>query len=409
MNDSTQSPSLETWFPSLENRFVAQCYRARQPHVEHGPLQRFGLRPEQYEDVPALVRAAQRTYPITAYSPGPDGLSRPLNMGVEQAIEAWQEGATISVESGVVDGDCELGRALWDALGCFRALASKNPATLFSAAGAVVPAHFDRIDAFVLVVRGAKEWTIAPNEIEHPMTSHFEGGHDPRGGRDAPSPLPPHLEGTALKMPSQGLRRFTMRSGSVAFVPSGWWHTTRALEPTISYTFRGWLVPLAELVADAIRRHLERLPRWREPPLMLGNEGHRSGALAQIEAALGHLSHDIRDLEPAAVVAQGCGAEYRRGPRGYSVVCDPPRMEWSDASGRTASVPVSDEVARVLRWARTRASFFDADLRQRFPTETGARQSARELLVRHGLFEERYAHGTALRVMDPDDEPTPDR
>ena len=130
-------------------------------------------------------------------------------------------------------------------------------------AGAAFPVlHFDNLHthAFLLQVYGSKEYVFYSPDQSAVLY--------PRPGSEANKSSVNDIEHPALDRFPLFARaiatRCTLRAGELLFVPSGWWHTARILEPSITVSANtvnasNWRPFLSDYIAGA-RRHR---PRWR--------------------------------------------------------------------------------------------------------------------------------------------------
>ena len=117
--------------------------------------------------------------------------------------------------------------------------------------------HFDQNINFVIQMTGSKKWWIAPNSsVQNPLSRHTLG-----------HPVDPELESYSDIFPQsmpEDATEYTLKPGSVLFLPRGCWHKTEALEDAISlnftYTAPSWL----DLISAAIRSRLVHSETWRE-------------------------------------------------------------------------------------------------------------------------------------------------
>ncbi len=131
-------------------------------------------------------------------------------------------------------------------------------------AGAAFPVlHFDNLHthAFLLQVYGSKNYTFYPPDQSALLY--------PRAGKEANKSAVDDIEHPALDRFPLFARavptRCTLRAGELLFVPSGWWHSARILEPSITISANtvnatNWRPFVRDYVASA-RRH--RRPVWR--------------------------------------------------------------------------------------------------------------------------------------------------
>jgi len=118
-------------------------------------------------------------------------------------------------------------------------------------AGAFSPLHFDRWDNLHVMVHGRKKWIVIPpggsNDVYFPHARlaspvlHFSpvDAEHPDLGR-----FPRFQQVSRME--------FVLEPGEVVFIPTGWWHHVRSLEPSVSLNFF-WLRPFAN--ALALRRY----------------------------------------------------------------------------------------------------------------------------------------------------------
>lgn len=356
---------LKVWFPSLGGQFVQRFYVPRRPAVAHGALRRFELESASIANAAGLIRSAPSNPPPTVYVPCPGG-TRQLRAGPRRALAHYERGHTVSFETPLVPGVERLSMSLARALGT----SPIPPATVLSRTGEAVPEHFDGIDAFVLMARGRKRWTIGPNTIDFPNCSYFPSARGPgaRGG----SPLPDHLRGGLLEMPREGARSFVLEPGSVAFVPSGWWHRTECLEDSISFTFRIQNKPLSLAVGQALARRLERSAVWRAPLLLRRSQAHRAEVEKQLRAAVKRLSAELGSLDVGDILRVELGERYRprkRVVRMRRLAADTTALVVSrPRSHERVELEMDDDFIPLMRWILSQKDdFFDEDARSAFP------------------------------------------
>ncbi|MDH3636107.1 MAG: cupin-like domain-containing protein [Gammaproteobacteria bacterium] len=107
----------------------------------------------------------------------------------------------------------------------------RTTAMLIGGAGARFPLHFDLLHTlgFVTQVYGDKEFTIFP-----PSQSKYLYPNPKAPNRSLVTDIAhPDLEKCPLFKQSKPLRT-VVRKGETIFHPSGWWHTTRILTPSIA-------------------------------------------------------------------------------------------------------------------------------------------------------------------------------
>jgi hypothetical protein len=367
--------ALGRWFPELGEGFVSKHYVQRVPVACDGRIERFGLDDEWFADGARFIRSAPVSPPLTVYLPGGEQIQTdPFG-----AATCYARGCTVSIESAVVPAMKEVALSLGNALG-----STATVAAVLSRVGEAVPAHFDAIDAFVLMIRGRKRWTIAPNQVQFPNWAYFptltgpgtRGCATSRGGQksDRKGPLPAHLEDCDLVMPEVGQTTFELKPGSVAFVPSGWWHRTECFEDSVSYTVRIGNNTVAGVVAQSVMDALHSKANWRAPLPLLFSSKHRDEVRTVLVGALRALARDIADLEVEDVLHSQLGRFYQRTSHEIVDVCEGPsptghvlvNIGAPGAEGAEIDLPI--EYLPPLQWIAARKDgFFRRDAQREFP------------------------------------------
>ncbi len=118
--------------------------------------------------------------------------------------------------------------------------------------------HFDQNINFVLQLKGVKKWWIAPNfSVENP-TQRFTMGQalDPELASYSAETMP-------SKMPHEH-REIILHSGSMLFVPRGYWHSTEAHGEALALNFTFSQPTWIDLFTLALRSRLSLSADWRE-------------------------------------------------------------------------------------------------------------------------------------------------
>ncbi len=117
--------------------------------------------------------------------------------------------------------------------------------------------HFDQNINFVLQVHGEKKWWLAENKhIKNPLNRHVIG-----------LPEDPELESYSQGMPDEfpeDAVEYTLKPGSLLFVPRGAWHRTEALSDAVSLNFTFTAPAWVDLIMVALRGRLMQSEHWRE-------------------------------------------------------------------------------------------------------------------------------------------------
>jgi 50S ribosomal protein L16 3-hydroxylase len=384
--------TLRLWFSDRGRRFIEDYYMPLQLLVEHGPVERFGFDLQAFADVERFILSAPPQPPLTVYLNNQATGPRQTLADPRRAVNYYRAGSTISIESGVVPRSYEIGSALARALGQHVA----EPATILSPVGEAVPAHFDGGDVFVLMIKGRKQWTIAPNQTPFTNYSYFPafGGAGNRGGVEHfeldtsnPATLFYRVDNPPTRMPVEGSQTVVLEPGSVVFLPNGWWHKTECLEPSISYSYRVGRKVLGDVLVRAIAEKLSRDDRWRAPLPMLMSKKYRAEAIKSLEDALVSFAEDVRLHGTRDIVSSELGAYFLRNndrvlevdntagqAGGLARVKDRQSQEQVEVRA-PAQFPPS-EFLSVLQWINAQNGLFVTDLSLQFPRLTPEKLNA---------------------------------
>lgn len=239
-------------------------------------------------DVPRLVRAAARV--VVWMRDAGSGRMQYLEMPPEQALACYRAGHSLyfnppaDAQRRLVAPVCEeLG------MGAFGSTADGGfggDVEVFAVQGRhVSPWHWDAQDNFVVQLAGTKRWSVAaargggePVTNWHPASANaaalafdarLHGAYAPPGSLQPP-PDPPGAgagAGGADAAAAAGVATFTLRPGSVLYLPAGMWHRVEAegeggsLHANVSLSGGGrW----AEFVLKRLGPPLWRDALWRQ-------------------------------------------------------------------------------------------------------------------------------------------------
>lgn len=142
--------------------------------------------------------------------------------------------------------------------------------------------HFDQNINFVIQVHGEKKWWIAQNDsVVNPLGRHVIG-----------EAVDPELESYSNPMPDEFPENkaieYTLKPGSVLFVPRGTWHKTEAVTDALSLNFTFSAPAWIDLVMTAVRGRLLQSEHWRETAKDFKN----SESLEKLDFLLQNLASD---------------------------------------------------------------------------------------------------------------------
>jgi 50S ribosomal protein L16 3-hydroxylase len=225
----------------------------------------------------------------------------------------------------------------------------------YSPAGSGAPPHFDGNWGFNVQLAGEKEWEVAPNEhFVLPEVGMAMGSRpDPRIRDYATMPLP-------TRMPDEAAR-FTVRPGSVVFVPCGMWHRTNVLSDSAAVIFTIKPRPWAALVTNEIAKRLSRrLDTARATPLPANANLHERQA-QELDAVVGALRAIVSELDAPELLETWRSRLHSSFAlrRGISIeVSEREGDEWTLAVGtseRRHVTAIERSAGAVLRWVASRS------------------------------------------------------
>ena len=253
--------------PLTIEQFLTHYWPDKKLFASHGPLSRFKELTNFPADISKLSKLASKGK-IGVWFPKRlrnkqtikfHGMTYPA----ESASKFYNIGATISFYSiqkfiPVVN---RLLRQFEQELGL---LPGDGYCYLFVAPGeGEIPPHFDREANINIEILGKKTWNVTENEyVRLPVDSFIPSAvHNNSFQLEVKKyqrkPIP-------MRGPKIYSESFEADSGSFLFLPRGWWHQTKSLEPTISLAMsfgpRTWL----DLVIRALSENLIKKEDFRE-------------------------------------------------------------------------------------------------------------------------------------------------
>jgi hypothetical protein len=265
-------------------------------------------------------------------------------------------GATLSIENA---GDYwaaikHFEHALFDDLASSTVIDGSS--VIVSPEGDAVPMHFDSITTLCVHLSGSKRWWVSRNEhASAPSFVYFvtEGGGGPRSPYKIPYEAP--IEKFAKEMPDDAMT-FDMEPGSVACIPPGWWHQTKALSPTIAIIFR----IKCETVAGIVQRVLTNSPEAvgnRPVPALYGPD--TEVASRQARAAIADAIEYLRSLADAEMLRSVRGRVFSRKAR--FEVDHTTRIEkiYTSPEAKPATITLIEPQLQAMQWLVERDTTFE--------------------------------------------------
>lgn len=288
------APSLETLFP--ESDAVGSPEWLQRPDVCHGPLERLGALSEIDEIADFRCWPRTRDLLISAILER-GGVHRIMPVDTFQAARLYGVGATLSFQSAHLWHPTlrQWIHALAGELGVPEKACSCT--VYVSPAGCGVSKHFDNLHEITAQVIGTKRWRIAPNEhLANPLeTCVVMAG--------VPHWTARHGAGQISRKMPRSADQVVMRPGSTASIPIGYWHSTQAIEPSVSITFAIAPPTWFELAGDAIVERLTESADWREPAWgMAGTPSQRAAARKRLASLLAGLTGKLGRLSASSIV-----------------------------------------------------------------------------------------------------------
>tara|TARA_R110000868_G_scaffold117600_12_gene312405 strand:- start:23182 stop:24087 length:906 start_codon:yes stop_codon:yes gene_type:complete len=156
--------------------------------------------------------------------------------------------------------------------------------------------HFDQNINFVLQMTGTKKWWIAPNKsVINPLVRHTLG-----------HPVDPELESYSHSFPEsmpEDATEYTLKPGSVLFLPRGCWHKTEALADALSLNFTYSAPSWLDLVSAAIRSRLVHSEAWRETADFVNDPELSPHAINKFDQLLNEFAKDAATWKASDILA----------------------------------------------------------------------------------------------------------
>jgi len=146
--------------------------------------------------------------------------------------------------------------------------------------------HFDQNMNFIIQMHGTKKWWVAPNKnVENPLT-RYTVGH----------PIDLELEAYSVnpmpKIMPHDATEFTLKPGSMLFVPRGSWHNTKSLTDSLSLNFTFSAPTWIDIFSTALKGRLAQSPQWRETANYVSDSERSHEAIEKFNTLLRSLSNE---------------------------------------------------------------------------------------------------------------------
>ena len=172
-------------------------------------------------------------------------------------------------------------------------------ASLFCARrSAGTQAHFDAQENITIQLRGRKRWRVAANpSVPVPLENWALGS-------EVPPAMEAMLEGELPAAMPADAETFELPVGSWIYCPRGWIHEVEASEDSLSLFLGFPAAAWADLLLEAIRPWLLRLPRWRETIGDLSSPERARATRTRFEELRALLAEDLADLGTELVLPE---------------------------------------------------------------------------------------------------------
>ncbi len=258
MNDSEDRLGLsELIHPRTLPEFMSAYQKGEPFLVDHGVSELESLRSLPFlESLNSLLQSW--TFPVQAHLPDLRDEVSSVDISTEEAPEYFKKGM------GLLFNDVDrISPHLGEWLEKIRSdlgisnLSYKRCLVYATPDGKGTAPHFDQNINFVLQIHGTKVWTMAPNaHVANPLTRHTMGQEpDVELATYAHSSFP-------MEMPKSA-RNYTLKPGTLLYVPRGYWHSTEAAGDALALNFTFTAPSWLDLFTAALRSRLALSEDWR--------------------------------------------------------------------------------------------------------------------------------------------------
>ena len=290
--------SLEALISPMSRAEFLDNYLNNTPVVTHGLLEQLS----EFTDLSFLKSLAHLLdfWPtqVTAYMEGIADEGNSKKVSTDEARKLFQEGSGLCFDdannfSPLLDQWAEAIRA---DLGLSALTFSRSLIYAIKEGRGTAP-HFDQNINFVIQISGTKKWWVAPNKhVDNPLTRHTIGiDMDPELSSYAKDGMPEIF-------PDDGTE-FTLRPGSVLFVPRGSWHMTEAISDAISLNFTFTAPCWIDILMTALRGRLAQSSDWRATADFVTDDQLHAHAIEKFDFLLKEFAHDVPDWKARDILS----------------------------------------------------------------------------------------------------------
>ncbi|MDC0253811.1 hypothetical protein OAK75_02865 [Bacteriovoracales bacterium] len=280
--------SLEALIGPMSRAEFLDNYLNNTPVVTHGRLEYLS----ELTELPFLksLDSLLDSWPtqVTAYMEGIADEANSKKVSTYEARELFQEGSGLCFDdannfSPLLD---EWPEAMRADLGLSALTFSRSLIYAIKKGRGTAP-HFDQNINFVIQISGTKKWWVASNKhVDNPLTRHTIGiDMDPELSSYTKDGMPETF-------PDDGIE-FTLRPGSVLFVPRGSWHMTEAISDAVSLNFTFTAPCWIDILMTALRGRLAQSSDWRATADFVTDEQLHAHAIEKFDFLLKELAHDV--------------------------------------------------------------------------------------------------------------------
>lgn len=262
-----------------------------------GKLQELFALP-QLQDLELLIAARHRK--VRACLPDFDDEYSSMHLDPQDALKAYRNNMTLVFDSMQMQ-DATIASTLKNIradLGLVTGgeendLCKARSIVYATPAGCGTRLHFDANANFIIQIKGAKTWRLAPNESVDCPTERFT-----TGALEMPAALEKQCHAPLIDELPEDSMEVVMEPGCVLYVPRGYWHETTTEEDSLSLNFTFSQPTWADVFTKSLQEVLLRSPEWRE--LADGLEGtdqqRKEQAITRFEFLVKNLAEELPQI-----------------------------------------------------------------------------------------------------------------